>query len=83
MPSWDLFQKQSQDYKNEVLPPSIKKRLAIEAGSSLGWERWVGTEGEILSIDKFGASAPGSQVLSLYGFNEDNVLRTALALLGI
>ena len=83
MPSWDLFQKQSQDYKNEVLPPSIKKRLAIEAGSSFGWERWVGTEGEIISIDKFGASAPGSQVLSLYGFNEDNVLRTALALLGI
>jgi transketolase len=83
MPSWDLFQKQSQDYKNEVLPPSIKKRLAIEAGSSFGWERWVGTEGEIISIDKFGASAPGSQVLSLYGFNEDNVIRTALALLGI
>ncbi|MFH0960186.1 MAG: transketolase [Pseudomonadota bacterium] len=82
MPSWDLFQKQSQEYKDKVLPPSIEKRLAIEAGSSLGWERWVGTSGKIVSIDKFGASAPGSQVLSLYGFNEDNLMGRALELLG-
>ncbi len=83
IPSWDLFQKQSQAYKDKVLPPSVEKRLAIEAGSSLGWERWVGTRGKIVSIETFGASAPGSQVLSLYGFNEANVTRIALDMLGI
>lgn len=81
MPSWDLFQKQSQQYRDEVLPPHVEKRLSIEAASSLGWERWVGQKGKIISIDQFGASAPGSQVLSQYGFNEDNIIQAALDLL--
>jgi transketolase len=80
MPSWDLFEKQPREYIEQVLPPQIQARLAIEAGSSLGWERWVGSRGKVISIDKFGASAPGSVVLSHYGFNVENVVEKALEL---
>jgi len=82
MPSWDLFQKQPQEYIDQVLPPQVQARLAIEAGSSFGWERWVGSGGKIISIDKFGASAPGSEILSQYGFNLENVVEKALQLVG-
>lgn len=78
MPSWDLFEKQSREYIDEVLPPRVEARLAIEAGASFGWERWVGLKGKVISIDKFGASAPGPEVLSNYGFNVENVVKTAL-----
>ncbi len=80
MPSWDLFEKQPREYIEQVLPPQIQARLAIEAGSSLGWERWVESRGKVISIDKFGASAPGSVVLSHYGFNVENVVEKALEL---
>ena len=78
MPSWDLFEKQPQEYIDQVLPPKIRARLALEAGSSLGWERWTGSRGRAISIDKFGASAPGSVVLSHYGFTVENVVKNAL-----
>ncbi|MCL5124426.1 MAG: transketolase [Deltaproteobacteria bacterium] len=78
MPSWDLFEKQSREYIDEVLPPRVEARLAIEAGASFGWERWVGLKGKVISIDKFGASAPGPEVLSNYGFNVENVVKNAL-----
>ncbi|MGC8657971.1 MAG: transketolase family protein, partial [Desulfomonilaceae bacterium] len=78
MPSWDLFEKQPREYMDRVIPPSVEARLAIEAGASLGWEKWVGLKGKIISIDKFGASAPGSEVLSNYGFTVDNVVKNAL-----
>ncbi|WP_398573489.1 transketolase-like TK C-terminal-containing protein, partial [Staphylococcus epidermidis] len=58
MPSWDRFEKQSKEYKQSILPSTVKKRLAIEMGASLGWERYTGDEGDILAIDRFGASAP-------------------------
>ncbi|MGO8821957.1 MAG: transketolase [Desulfomonilaceae bacterium] len=80
MPSWDLFEKQPREYIDQVLPPQIQARLAVEAGSSLGWEKWVGSRGKMISIDKFGASAPGSVVLSHYGFNVENVVEKALEL---
>ncbi len=80
MPSWDLFEKQPREYIDQVLPPQIQARLAVEAGSSLGWEKWVGSRGKVISIDKFGASAPGSVVLSHYGFNVENVVEKALEL---
>ncbi|MHB8203101.1 MAG: transketolase [Desulfomonilaceae bacterium] len=80
MPSWDLFEKQPREYIDQVLPPQIQARLAVEAGSSLGWEKWVGPRGKVISIDKFGASAPGSVVLSHYGFNVENVVEKALEL---
>ncbi|MCJ8006368.1 transketolase [Lederbergia wuyishanensis] len=74
MPSWDRFEAQTKEYKESVLPRSVKKRLAIEMGSSFGWERYTGDEGDILAIDKFGASAPGEKVIEEYGFTVENVV---------
>lgn len=74
MPSWDLFDKQPQSYKDSVLPKSVKARLAIEMASPFGWERYVGDGGAILGIDKFGASAPGDRVIKEYGFTPENVV---------
>jgi transketolase len=82
MPSWELFAAQSVEYRESVLPRGIKARLAVEAARSLGWERWVGPDGDILSVDRFGASAPGGVVLKEYGFTVENVVARALALLG-
>jgi transketolase len=80
MPSWELFAKQGDDYRESVLPRKIKARLAVEAGRSMGWERWVGSDGDVLSVDRFGASAPGGVVLKEYGFSVDHVVSRALAL---
>lgn len=74
MPSWDRFNEQDEAYKESVLPKSVKKRLAIEMGASLGWERYTGDEGDILAIDRFGASAPGEKVVAEYGFTVENVV---------
>jgi transketolase len=63
-----------------VLPPAVKARLAVEAGTTFGWERWVGDRGDIIGIDKFGASAPGDVVMQEYGFTVSNVVNRALAL---
>jgi transketolase len=82
MPSWELFEQESKEYRQSVLPPSVKARLAVEAARSFGWERWVGSEGDILSVERFGASAPGRVVLKEYGFTVDNVVERALALVG-
>ncbi|MGC8228959.1 transketolase [Pseudobacillus badius] len=81
MPSWDRFEKQSAEYKRSVLPKEVKKRLAIEMGASLGWERYTGDEGDIIAIDQFGASAPGNKVMAEYGFTVENVVARAKALL--
>ncbi|WP_100331013.1 transketolase [Bacillus xiapuensis] len=81
MPSWELFEKQSKEYKHSVLPKEVKKRFAIEMGSPLGWERYTGDEGDILAIDQFGASAPGELVMKEYGFTVENVVSRAKALL--
>ena len=82
LPCWEVFAQQSAEYRAKVLPPACKARLAIEAGSSLGWERWVGDGGAVVGVDRFGASAPGGKVLANYGFNLDNVVAQAKALLG-
>ncbi|HEX8493889.1 MAG TPA: transketolase [Pyrinomonadaceae bacterium] len=81
MPCWELFEEQPEDYRNEVLPPDMTARLAIEAGASLGWHRYVGPKGDALCLDRFGGSAPGDVALRELGFNVDNVLRRARALL--
>jgi transketolase len=81
MPSWELFQQQSKAYRDSVLPPSVTARLAVEPGVSQGWERYVGPAGDIISIETFGASAPGPLVLEKYGFSVNNVCKRALALL--
>jgi transketolase len=81
LPSWALFDAQPQEYRNAVLPPSIGARLAVEAGVPQGWHRYVGERGDVLGVERFGASAPGSVVLREYGFTVDNVCARALALL--
>jgi transketolase len=81
MPSWELFDRQPKEYKELVFPAAITKRVALEMGISLGWERYVGLEGKVLSIETFGASGTGSEVMELFGFTTDNVVRTAKSLL--
>jgi transketolase len=80
MPSLELFEQCSEDYKMRVLPPQVTARLSIEAGISAGWERYVGPKGDMIAIDVFGASAPGGLVLEKFGFNLSNVVERALAL---
>jgi transketolase len=81
MPCWELFEEQSKEYRDEVLPPAVTARLAVEAGVRLGWERYVGPTGDVICLDRFGASAPGEVALKELGFNVDNVLKHARALL--
>lgn len=81
MPSWDRFDCQTAEYKERVLPRSITKRLGIEMGSSLGFHKYVGLDGELLTIDRFGASAPGNKVMEEYGFTVTNVIQKVKAML--
>jgi transketolase len=81
MPSWELFEKTSQKYKDRVLLPDVSVRLAVEAGSPMGWDRYVGSGGGVISIDGFGASAPGGIMMEKYGFTPDHVVEKTLALL--
>ncbi|MBR9981776.1 MAG: transketolase [Desulfatitalea sp.] len=83
MPSWELFEKNSDAYKNEVLPPAVTTRLAVEAGISMGWERYVGNAGQVIGIDRFGASAPGGTVLEKFGFTAENVAARAEEMVGV
>ena len=80
MPSWELFDRQDEAYRASVLPPD-KPKLAIEAGATLGWARYVGLNGDVIGIDRFGASAPGKLLFEKYGFTMENVVARALALL--
>jgi len=82
MPSWELFDAQPREYRDSVLPPALAARLAVEAGASQGWHRYAGDRGEVLGVDRFGASAPGEVVMREYGFSVENVCARALALLG-
>jgi transketolase len=82
MPSTSRFKAQDHEYRDRVLPPLVKKRLSVEAGSTLGWNRWVGDEGEAFGVDHFGASGPGSEVAEAFGFTAENIAARARALLG-
>jgi transketolase len=82
MPSWELFDEQDEAYRESVLPKAVTKRLAVEAASSFGWCRYLGNEGAMISIDRFGASAPGTVALEKFGYTVDNVVAKAKALLG-
>ena len=81
MPSWDRFEEQSKEYKQSVLNPAIKKRLAIEVASPFGWDRYTGDEGDILAINHFGASAPGGRIMKEFGFTVENIVSRVKALL--
>ena len=82
MPSWELFEAQDEGYKESVLPQVVTKRVAVEAGTTFGWCRYVGTEGAVIGIDQFGVSAPGGEAMEKFGFNTENVLATAKKVLG-
>ncbi len=82
MPSWDLFDHQSRAYRDSVLPPSVKARVAVEQGSTLGWERYVGTSGSVIGMKTFGGSAPLKELQRKFGFEPDRVVAAAKKLLG-
>jgi transketolase len=81
MPSWELFNKQSKEYQERILPESVSKRISLEMGISLGWERFVGPKGKVIAVDTFGASGTGADVMKLFGFTEENVVAQAKELL--
>jgi transketolase len=80
MPSWELFDAQPQSYRDSVLPPSTRARLAVEAGATLGWCKYVGSNGEVIGVDHFGASAPEKDLMREYGFTVENICHRALEL---
>ena len=82
MPSWDIFEHQTQDYRDSVLPPGVTARVAVEQGSTLGWERYVGPSGRVIGMHTFGASAPLKALQKKFGFEPDRVVAVAKELLG-
>ena len=82
MPSWELFRLQDQAYRDQVLPPEVTARVSIEAGTTFGWERWVGDGGIAIGIDRFGASAPGDVVARNLGITPDAVVDAVQSLVG-
>jgi transketolase len=82
MPSWDLFEHQPQEYRDSVLPPRVTARVAVEQGSILGWERYVGSSGRVIGMKTFGASAPLKELQKKFGFEPDQVVAAAKEQLG-
>jgi transketolase len=82
MPSWDLFEHQTREYRESVLPPAIKARVAVEQGSTLGWERYVGLSGRVIGMKTFGSSAPLKELQKKFGFEPDKVVAAAKEQLG-
>jgi transketolase len=81
MPCMELFEAQPQEYREQVLPLAVRARLAVEPGASVSWWKWVGLDGDVLGLDRFGASAPGATVLKELGFSAENILARAHAVL--
>ena len=81
MPSWELFDRQPEEYRQQVLPPEIKARIAIEAGATQGWHRYLGNRAAVVGIDHFGASAPYKTLYEKFGITADRVVEKALGLL--
>ena len=77
MPSWELFEKQDRAYQQQVLPPAVRKRVAIEAGSPMGWHKYATDEGTVIAMNRFGESGPGEVVMELFGFSVGNVVKQA------
>jgi len=82
MPSWDIFEHQPQSYREEVLLPGLKARIAVEQASALGWERYVGDNGRVMGMKAFGASAPLKELQRKFGFEPEKVVEAALQMLG-
>jgi transketolase len=81
MPSWDIFEHQSPEYRDQVLPPGVKARVAVEQASTFGWERYVGTEGRVIGMKTFGASAPLKELQNKFGFEPEQLVAVAKDLL--
>jgi transketolase len=81
LPSWEIFDRQSSDYRDKVLPPQIPARIAVEAGINLGWEHYAGLDGKIIAMESFGASAPGPVLFEKFGFTVENIMAKAKELL--
>jgi transketolase len=79
MPSWELFEQQEQTYRDAVLPPAVTARIAVEEGSTLGWDRYVGVDGAIIGMHTFGSSAPLKDLLTKFGFTPEKVMQAAKA----
>jgi transketolase len=77
LPCWSLFERQDQDYRDSVLPPSVEARVAVEAASTFGWERWVGNRGAVIGMTTFGASAPAKDLFPHFGITVDAVVAAA------
>ena len=82
LPSWELFEAQTKDYRDSVLPPQIKRRVSVEAATTFGWERYVGAEGVAIGLVRFGASAPGAVLYQKLGLTAERVAGEALRLVG-
>ncbi len=82
MPSWELFEKQSDEYKEEVFPSDVKARISIEAGATHGWQRWTGTDGVNIGVNRFGASAPYEKIFEEFGLTAEHIVEEAKGLLG-
>ena len=82
MPSWEIFDHQPEDYRDNVLPPKVKARVAVEQASTLGWERYVGASGYVVGMKTFGASAPLKELQRKFGFEPDQVVAAAKKQLG-
>ena len=82
MPSWDIFEHQPQSYRQSVLPPNVSARVAVEQGSMLGWERYVGPAGQVIGMKTFGASAPLKELQRKFGFEPERVVAVAKEMLG-
>jgi transketolase len=82
MPSWDIFEHQTKEYRDSVLPPAVKARVAIEQASTFGWERYVGTPGRVIGMTTFGASAPLKELQRKFGFEPDRLVAAAKEVLG-
>jgi transketolase len=82
MPSWDIFEQQTEEYRDSVLPPAVKARVAIEQASTFGWERYVGSSGSVIGMTTFGASAPLKALQKKFGFEPDRVVTVARQVLG-
>ena len=82
LPCWELFDAQEGAYRDEVLPPAVRKRVAVEVGATFGWERWVGDEGAIVGLDHYGASAPAGTIFEKFGFTSERVADVARKVVG-
>jgi transketolase len=82
MPSWEIFEHQAQVYRDSVLPPSVKARVAVEQGSILGWDRYVGSSGRVIGMNTFGASAPLKELQKKFGFQPNHIVAAAKQQLG-